>query len=379
MSRKNCIAMLLAGGQGTRLGALTDRVAKPAVSFGGKYRIIDFSLSNCINSGIDTVGILVQYRPGSLTQYIGNGEAWDLDVSNGGVHVLSPYATQEGGAWYEGTADAIYHNIEFIDMYDPENVLILSGDHIYKMDYSDMLRVHEEKSADLTVSVIGVPWEEASRFGIMTADEEGRIVKFSEKPKEPDSNLASMGIYIFSWKALKKALLEDHADPSSERDFGKTIIPRMLGEGKKLFTYRFNGYWKDVGTIDSYYGSQMELLEKDAPVDIFERDTRILSNTNSLPPSFMGPDAKIKDSLVCNGCGLFATLEHSIMGSGSRVYDGSYVRDSILLPGSKVGRNCRIIKAIVNENTEIPDYSAVGSEDGEITVVGQSYFKEAKR
>ena len=376
MSKKNCIAMLLAGGQGTRLYDLTESIAKPAVSFGGKYRIIDFSLSNCINSGIDTVGILVQYRPGTLTQYLGNGEAWDLDISNGGVHVLSPYATQEGGAWYEGTADAIYHNIEFIDMYDPENVLILSGDHIYKMDYAKMLAVHEKNGADLTVSVIEVPWEEASRFGIMTADDEGRIVKFSEKPKNPDSNLASMGIYIFAWKALKKALLDDHADPSSERDFGKNVIPRMLGEGQKLFTYRFDGYWKDVGTIDSYYSSQMELLEKDAPVNIFERNTRIFSNTNSLPPSFMGPNARIKNSMVCNGCGLFATLEHSIMGSGSRVYDGSVVKDSILLPNSLVGRNCKVTRAIINEDIVIPDGSVIGSEDGEITVVGKNFFKE---
>ena len=376
MSKKNCIAMLLAGGQGTRLYDLTESIAKPAVSFGGKYRIIDFSLSNCINSGIDTVGILVQYRPGTLTQYLGNGEAWDLDISNGGVHVLSPYATQEGGAWYEGTADAIYHNIEFIDMYDPENVLILSGDHIYKMDYAKMLAVHEKNGADLTVSVIEVPWEEASRFGIMTADDEGRIVKFSEKPKDPDSNLASMGIYIFAWKALKKALLDDHADPSSERDFGKNVIPRMLGEGQKLYTYRFDGYWKDVGTIDSYYSSQMELLEKDAPVNIFERNTRIFSNTNSLPPSFMGPNARIKNSMVCNGCGLFATLEHSIMGSGSRVYDGSVVKDSILLPNALVGRNCKVTRAIINEDIVIPDGSVIGSEDGEITVVGKNFFKE---
>ena len=376
MSKKNCIAMLLAGGQGTRLYDLTESIAKPAVSFGGKYRIIDFSLSNCINSGIDTVGILVQYRPGTLTQYLGNGEAWDLDISNGGVHVLSPYATQEGGAWYEGTADAIYHNIEFIDMYDPENVLILSGDHIYKMDYAKMLTVHEKNGADLTVSVIEVPWEEASRFGIMTADDEGRIVKFSEKPKDPDSNLASMGIYIFAWKALKKALLDDHADPSSERDFGKNVIPRMLGEGQKLYTYRFDGYWKDVGTIDSYYSSQMELLEKDAPVNIFERNTRIFSNTNNLPPSFMGPNARIKNSMVCNGCGLFATLEHSIMGSGSRVYDGSVVKDSILLPNALVGRNCKVTRAIINEDIVIPDGSVIGSEDGEITVVGKNFFKE---
>ena len=376
MRQKECVAMLLAGGQGSRLGVLTEKIAKPAVSFGGKYRMIDFSLSNCVNSGIDTVGVLVQYKPTLLNRYLGTGAAWDLDATWGGVQVLPPYATQAGGEWYEGTADAIYHNIDFIDEYDPEYVLILSGDHLYQMDYNLMLDFHKLMNADLTVAVKTVPWEEASRFGIMTADDEGRIVKFSEKPKNPDSNLASMGIYIFAWKALKKALLDDHEDPSSERDFGKNVIPRMLGEGQKLFTYRFDGYWKDVGTIDSYYGSQMELLEKDAPVNIFERDMRIFSNTNNLPPSFMGPDAKIKNSLVCNGCGLFAELEHSIMGSGSRVYDGSVVKDSIILPNAIVGRNCRVTRAIINEDIVIPDGSVIGSDDGEITVVGKNFFKE---
>ena len=372
MSRKNCIAMLLAGGQGTRLGALTDRIAKPAVSFGGKYRIIDFSLSNCINSGIDTVGILVQYRPGSLNRYLGNGEAWDLDVSGGGVHVLSPYATQKGGAWYEGTADAIYHNINFIDLYDPENVLILSGDHIYKMDYAKMLEAHIKNKADLTVSVMEVPWEEASRFGIMTLDENDRIVKFSEKPKNPDSNMASMGIYIFSWDVLRKALKEDHEDETSEKDFGKNIIPKLLAAGKRLFAYHFDGYWKDVGTIDSYYSSQMELLDKDAPLDIFEHEMRIFSNSNNSPASFIGPEASMKDSLVCNGCGVFGTLEHSILGTDVVVHDGALVKDSIILPRARIGRGSRIIRAIVNEDVEIPDNTVVGSEDGEIAVVGKS-------
>ena len=372
MSRKNCIAMLLAGGQGTRLGALTDRVAKPAVSFGGKYRIIDFSLSNCINSGIDTVGILVQYRPGTLNRYLGNGQAWDLDAMGGGVHVLSPYATQKGGAWYEGTADAIYHNISFIERYDPENVLILSGDHIYKMDYSKMLAAHVKNKADLTVSVMEVPWEEAGRFGIMTLDDQDRIVKFTEKPKQPDSNMASMGIYIFSWAVLKKALRDDHDDQESEKDFGKNIIPKLLAEGKRLFAYHFDGYWKDVGTIDSYYNSQMELLEKDAPLNIFESTMRIFSNSNNSPSSFIGPDAVLKNSLVCNGCGVFGTLEHSILGFDVVVRDRSVVKDSIVLPGARIGEDCRITKAIVNEGVEIPAGSVIGSEDGEITVVGKS-------
>ena len=373
MNKKDCIAMLLAGGQGTRLGDLTESIAKPAVSFAGKYRIIDFSLSNCTNSGIDTVGILVQYRPGSLTQYIGNGEAWDLDVSYGGVHVLSPYATQKGGAWYEGTADAIYHNIEFIDMYSPDNVLILSGDHIYKMNYADMLKAHTDNHADLTVSVMEVPWEEASRFGIMTIDDKNRIVKFSEKPKEPDSNLASMGIYIFSWPALRKALIEDHTDPTSEKDFGKNIIPKMLAQKKKLFAYQFEGYWKDVGTIDSYYNAQMEIIEKNAPINIFERNMKIFANDNINPPAFMGPHSSVKDSLICNGCGVFGNVEHSIMGIGAIIHDGATIKDSILLPGARIRENCKIIRAIVNEDIDVPAGSIIGSEDGPITVVGKNF------
>ena len=371
MSKKECIAMLLAGGQGTRLGDLTSNIAKPAVSFGGKYRIIDFSLSNCINSDIDTVGILVQYRPGSLNQYLGNGAAWDLDSVDGGAQVLSPYATQEGGAWYEGTADAIYHNIEFIDSYDPENVLILSGDHIYRMDYADMLAAHKKRNADLTVSVIEVPWEEASRFGIMTLGENDSIVKFTEKPKQPDSNMASMGIYIFSWPALRKALIEDHVDPESEKDFGKNIIPKMLGEGKRLFAYRFKGYWKDVGTISSYYDSQMELLDKNAPINIFERELRIFSNSNYYAPALIGPKATVKDSLICNGCVMCGTAIHSIITSGASVHDGAEVKDSIILPKADVGPGCKLTRVIVNEGVKIKAGSVIGSADGEITVVGK--------
>ena len=371
MYKKECIAMLLAGGQGTRLGDLTSNIAKPAVSFGGKYRIIDFSLSNCINSDIDTVGILVQYRPGSLNQYLGNGSAWDLDTVDGGAQVLSPYATQEGGAWYEGTADAIYRNIEFIDSYDPENVLILSGDHIYRMNYADMLASHKKNKADLTVSVIEVPWEEASRFGIMTLGEGDSIVKFSEKPKNPDSNTASMGIYIFSWPVLRKALIEDHADPSSEKDFGKNIIPKLLAEGKRLFGYRFKGYWKYVGTISSYYESQMELLDKNAPVNIFERELRIFSNTNSYAPALFSSKAAVKNSLVCNGCVICGSLDHSIIASGASVHDGCVVKDSIVLPNADVGKNCRLTRVIVNEGVHIKDGCVLGSEDGEITVVGK--------
>ena len=371
MYKKECIAMLLAGGQGTRLGDLTSNIAKPGVSFGGKYRIIDFSLSNCTNSGIDTVGILVQYRPGSLNQYLGNGAAWDLDPNDGGAQVLSPYATQKGGSWYEGTADAIYHNIEFIDTYDPEYVLILSGDHIYKMDYSRMLKEHKKNNADLTVSVIEVPWEEASRFGIMTLGEDDKIVKFTEKPKQPDSNTASMGIYIFSWPVLRKALIEDHDDPSSEKDFGKNIIPKLLSEGKRLFGYRFKGYWKDVGTIDSYYEAQMEILEENAPFNIFERNMRVFSNSNFMLPGYIGSGVKTKDCLICNGCIINGNVTHSIMGTASRLGEGSEIKDSIVLPSAVIGKNCRLVRTIVNEGVTVPDGTVTGSEDGPITVIGK--------
>ncbi len=333
MSKKECIAMLLAGGQGSRLLALTKKNAKPAVSFGGKYRIIDFSLSNCTSSGIDTVGVLTQYRPLILNAYLGNGEAWDLDSNHGGVHVLPPHETESGGAWYLGTADAIYHNIDFIDSYNPEYVLILSGDHLYMMDYSKMLDVHKENLADLTVSVMTVPWEEASRFGIMEADEEGRIVQFAEKPKEPASNLASMGIYIFSWNVLRKALLEDHEDDTSSHDFGKNIIPKLLHAGNRLFVYRFSGYWKDVGTIDSYYSANMELLDDSPALDLYGKN-RIFSNSNIYPPHYVGPQGTISQSIVSNGCRILGTVEHSVLGSNVSIGQNALVKDSMPLPGA---------------------------------------------
>jgi glucose-1-phosphate adenylyltransferase len=372
MKKKKCIAMLLAGGQGSRLGSLTKSIAKPAVSFGGKYRIIDFGLSNCVNSGIDTVGILVQYKPLILNRYVGTGESWDLAVADGGVHILPPYAGEIGGEWYEGTADAIYHNIDFIDLYEPENVLILSGDHIYKMDYNLMLKEHESKGADLTVSVIEVPWEEASRFGIMSTDDEGNITKFSEKPKEPDSNLASMGIYIFNWKALRKALLEDHEAENTNHDFGGDIIPKMLAEGKKLIVYNFEGYWRDVGTVQSYYDSQMDLMDDIENINVFTSDMRIFSNSNEYPPQFVGPEANINDSLVCNGCTVYGTVKHSILGSGAVVGAGTVIEDSIVLPNAIIGRNCTVKNAIVNEGMVTEDNCEIGSADGEIVVYGKA-------
>ena len=371
MRKKECIAMLLAGGQGSRLLALTKKNAKPAVSFGGKYRIIDFALSNCANSGIDTVGVLTQYKPLILNSYLGNGEAWDLDRNNGGVHVLPPYETENGGSWYLGTADAIYHNIDFVDNYNPEYVVILSGDHLYMMDYSKMLDEHKANNADLTVSVMSVPWEEASRFGIMEADDQDRIVQFVEKPPEPVSNLASMGIYIFTWKVLREALLEDHEDKASSHDFGKNIIPNMLAKEQRLFVYRFTGYWKDVGTIDSYYGANMELLDTDPGLDLYAK-ARIYSNSNIYPPHFVGPDGVVERSIVSNGCRILGKVEHSVVGSNVVIGTGAEVKDSILLPGCVVESGAKVNRAIISERARILSGTTFGEpgEDAPIVLLG---------
>lgn len=360
--------MLLAGGQGSRLLALTKNIAKPAVSFGGKYRIIDFSLSNCANSGIDTVGVLTQYRPFMLNSYISSGASWDLNGREGGVFVLPPYETQSGGSWYEGTADAIYRNIEFMDLYDSEYVVILSGDHLYRMDYRKMLAVHKANNAQLTVSVMQVPWEDASRFGILTTDETGRIVKFSEKPAEPDSNLASMGIYIFSKDALVKALVEDHEDPESEHDFGKNIIPKMLGEGQNLFTYEFEGFWKDVGTIPAYHETSMELLDDEPAFVLDDPEFPFMSNSNIYPPQYIGPDADIKQSLVANGCCVKGIVNHSILSTNSYVDKDAYVKDSVLLPGAKVESGAKVIRAILGENAVVKAGAVLGSEDEKVEI-----------
>ena len=370
--KKECIAMLLAGGQGSRLGALTKNVAKPAVSFGGKYRIIDFSLSNCSNSHIDTVGVLTQYRPLQLNAYIGTGDSWDLNVRDGGVYILPPYATETGGEWYLGTADAIYHNIDFIDLYDPDYVLILSGDHLYRMDYREMLRSHRRNNADVTVSVMTVPWEEAPRFGIITADEEGRIRKFSEKPKNPDSNLASMGIYIFSKKLLVDALLEDHDDPDSEHDFGNNIIPKLLAADKRLFTYEFSGFWKDVGTLQSFHETSMDLLEENPQFDLYNDEFPMMSNANIHPPQYIGPDGNVEQCLVGNGCRVFGTAVHSVLSVDSYIGEGAYVKDSVLLPGSRVEAGARVIRAILGENAVIRETCTFGSEDGNIALIGNN-------
>lgn len=374
MQKKECIAMLLAGGQGSRLKALTKRIAKPAVSFGGKYRIIDFALSNCINSDINTVGILTQYKPYLLNSYIGNGEGWDLDGLNGQVSLLPPYFTEEGGSWYNGTADAIFKNMDFIDQMNPEYVLILSGDHLYKMDYNDMLQYHKNTGADLTVSVINVTLEEASRFGIMSVDSDLRITKFTEKPKKPDSTLASMGIYIFTWSILKKALIEDSTDEKSEHDFGKNIIPNLLADNKKLLAYEFKGYWKDIGTIDSYYEATMDLLKDNPHIDIFQKDQKIFSNSNISPPHFVGASGKVERSLICNGCLIDGTVINSILSSNVIVEKGAEVRDSILLPNTKVRKGAKVVRAITGEGSEITEKAKLGSsaKGAEIALIGDN-------
>ena len=375
MRKKECVAMLLAGGQGSRLLLLTEKIAKPAVSFGGKYRMVDFSLSNCVNSGIDTVGVLVQYKPGLLNRYLSTGAGWDLDADWGGLQVLPPYATQTGGEWYEGTADAIYHNIDFIDEYDPEYVLILSADHLYQMDYNLMLDYHKLMGADLTVAVKTVPWEDASRFGIMNVDDEMRIIRFDEKPKEPKSNLASMGIYIFTWSELRRALLEDHEKPGSEHDYGKNIIPTMISEGKSLFAYVFSGYWEDVGTIPSYYETQMALLDEKPEFNITDSRMHIFSNLHDHFSHFIGQDGRVEDSMICNGCEIEGTVIHSILSPGAVVEAGAVVKDSILLPDTVVGAGAVVERTILNEKASIAPEAVIGGP-GKITVVGEDSMVE---
>ena len=373
MAQKECIAMLLAGGQGSRLGALTSKIAKPAVSFGGKYRIIDFGLSNCAYSGIDTVGVLTQYRPYQLHEYIASGRAWDLAERGAGVSILPPYATQEGGAWYAGTADAITQNIDYIRSHDPKYVLILSGDHLYRMDYRKMLESHIEHGADLTVSVMPVPWEEASRFGIITANpDDGRIEKFTEKPEKPDSNLASMGIYIFTTDVLIAALEADALDQRSSHDFGKDIIPTLLADGKKLFTYEFRGFWKDVGTIASYHETSMDLLGDHPAFDLFDKSFPIMSNDSTRPPHFIGPDGRLEDCLVSNGCRIYGTARHSILSTDAVVGERAIVEDSVLLPGAIVKDGAHVVRAILGENAIVEEGVKLGSVDAtrDTAVVG---------
>lgn len=361
MKQKECIAMILAGGQGSRLGVLTKRLAKPAVQFGGKYRIIDFPLTNCAQSGIDTVGILTQYKPLELNTYIGNGQAWDLDVSDGGVYILPPYMREKEGEWYKGTANAIYQNIQFIDKFNPKHVLILSGDHIYKMNYSKMLDFHKKNQADVTIAMIPVDISEASRFGILSCDEEGRIVSFEEKPKVPKSNTASMGIYIFRWEVLRSQLIADEQDKTSSNDFGKNIIPNMLKRGDRLFGYNFSGYWKDVGTVASLWQSNMDLLDMDS-LNLADDSWPILSRSALMSPHFIGGNAKISNSLITEGCYVDGTVEHSIIFDGVTVEKGAVVKDSVVLSGAKISAGAHVVKTIVGENAVVGKKVSVGAE-----------------
>lgn len=381
MSRKTeCIAMLLAGGQGSRLGILTKTIAKPAVPYGGKYRIIDFPLSNCVNSGIYTVGVLTQYQPLELNDYIGNGEPWDLDRANGGVHILSPYQQIEGTEWYKNTANAIYQNINFIDKYDPEYVVILSGDHIYKMDYSKMLAFHKEKEAACSIAMLEVPWKDASRFGLMLVDEDGCISEFEEKPRSPRSNKASMGVYMFTWEKLRQYLLEDEANPDSSNDFGSDLIPAMHKAGEKLVAFPFDGYWRDVGTIDSLWASNLDLLSPSTGLNLDDPNWKIYSRSPSSPPQYLSHTATVQNSMLAEGCMIEGKVDFSVLFANVVVDEGAIVRDSIIMPGSTIKSGAVVQYAIVAENTTIEENAIVGRrpedmtniEDWGISVIGSN-------
>lgn len=374
--KKEVVAMLLAGGQGSRLGVLTRKIAKPAVPFGGKYRIIDFPLSNCVNSGIEAVGILTQYQPLVLNEYIGNGQPWDLDGMHSGVNCLSPYQAVDGADWYSGTANAIFQNINYIDRYDPEYVVVLSGDHIYKMDYNKMLEYHKEKNAACTIAVIDVPLEEASRFGILNTHEDGEIYEFDEKPEKPKSTHASMGIYIFSYKELRKYLIEDDESKNSSHDFGKDVLPAMLNAGERMFAYPFEGYWKDVGTIDSLWEANMDLLDPNVTLDLKD----IYSRNPMMPPHFVSNDAVIQNSLVADGCNVYGNLEFSILFSGVTIGKGATINSSIIMPGAVIEEGATVQFAIIAENTVVRKNAVVGAkpedcanrDDWGIAVVGEN-------
>ena len=374
--KKEVVAMLLAGGQGSRLGVLTRKIAKPAVPFGGKYRIIDFPLSNCVNSGIEAVGILTQYQPFVLNEYIGNGQPWDLDGMHSGVNCLSPYQAVDGADWYSGTANAIFQNINYIDRYDPEYVVVLSGDHIYKMDYNKMLEYHKEKNAACTIAVIDVPLEEASRFGILNTHEDGEIYEFDEKPEKPKSTHASMGIYIFSYKELRKYLIEDDENKNSSHDFGKDVLPAMLNAGERMFAYPFEGYWKDVGTIDSLWEANMDLLDPNVTLDLKD----IYSRNPMMPPHFVSNDAVIQNSLVADGCNVYGNLEFSILFSGVTIGKGATINSSIIMPGAVIEEGATVQFAIIAENTVVRKNAVVGAkpedcanrDDWGIAVVGEN-------
>ena len=360
--KKECIAMLLAGGQGSRLYDLTKKIAKPAVSFGGKYKIIDFPLSNCINSGIDTVGVLTQYQPLALNEYVCNGAPWDLDRMRGGLSVLPPYQGSKSSDWYKGTANAIYQNINFIKQYDPDYVLILSGDHIYRMDYRKMLDAHKATGAACTVATITVPMEEAFRFGICNTNPDGSIYEFEEKPKQPKNNQASMGIYIFNTKLLIKYLEDDEADPSSSNDFGKNIIPAFLNNGEKLFSYRFEGYWKDVGTISSLWEANMDLIGDDPILNPVDKNFKIYSKNNARAPQYLGPNSKISNSLVSEGCRIYGTVENSVLSGGVIVEEGAIVKDSVIMDDVHIRKNARVYTSIIDADAVVEEGITIGRD-----------------
>ena len=379
VKKTECLAMLLAGGQGSRLGILTKNIAKPAVPYGGKYRIIDFPLSNCINSGIETVGVLTQYQPLELNDYIGNGSPGDLDRAYGGVHILSPYQQIKGTEWYKGTANAIYQNINFIDRYNPEYVAVLSGDHIYKMDYNKMLRFHKKNDAACTIAMLEVPWEEASRFGLMFVNDDGSITDFEEKPKNPRSNKASMGVYIFTWKKLRQYLIDDEADPESHNDFGHNVIPAMHKAGERMFAYKFDGYWKDVGTIDSLWEANLDLLNPKVDLDLTDDSWKIYSRNPIAPPHFVDKTAKVENSMVGEGCYIAGEVDYSILFSNVTVEEGAKVKYSIIMPGTTIKKGAVVEYAIVAENAVIEENAQVGEspekidnlEDWGVTVIGE--------
>ena len=360
VKKTECLAMLLAGGQGSRLGILTKNIAKPAVPYGGKYRIIDFPLSNCINSGIETVGVLTQYQPLELNDYIGNGQPWDLDRENGGVHVLSPYQQIKGTEWYKGTANAIYQNINFIERYDPEYVLILSGDHIYKMDYSKMIDYHKEKNADCTIAMLEVPWDEASRFGLMIVNDDGSISEFEEKPKNPRSNKASMGVYVFNWKKLRQYLIEDEAKEGSSNDFGHDLIPAMHENGERMFAYQFDGYWKDVGTINSLWDANLDLLNPKVDLNLDDDSWKIYSRSPAAPPHYIGENAKIESSMITEGCDIEGHIDFSVLFANVTVEEGAEVKYSIVMPGTVIKKGAVVQYSIVAENAVIEEGAVVG-------------------
>lgn len=376
--KQEMLAMILAGGQGSRLGVFTKRIAKPAVSFGGKYRIIDFVLSNCSNSGVDTVGVLTQYRPRILNSHIGMGSHWDLDRINGGVYILQPYMSEKEGHWFNGTANAIYKNMNFIDDYDPEYLLILSGDHIYKMDYSKMLEFHKEKKAEATIAVIEVPWDEASRFGIMNADDDKKIYEFDEKPKSPKSNLASMGVYIFNWKKLKEYFLRVRKTKECFDDFGKDVIPTMLKDNQKMYAYPFKGYWRDVGTIQSLWEANMDLINTPEAIDLSNSNWTIYTNTMDLPPQYIGGNASVKEALIADGCSVLGTIENTVLSHKVEVGEGSIIKNSVIMPNVTIGKNVIIEKAMIAEGAVINDNAVIKSDTNEISIVSEYEVVSAK-